>query len=423
MVKKGSKLSLFDVFCLGLNAIIGSGIFLFPGILAALVGPASIVAFLVCGALLALVALCYAELGAMFPGNGGSYLYAREAFGDHVGYGVGLIAWAAAVLSWSAVAAVLAGHLSFFHPFFGNALIGKALACSLLLIFSGVNWRGVKLGAWTVDGLTIAKIIPLVILVICLVPSMETARLTPFWSGEGRFRYAVFLALWALQGFEVAPIPAGETENPQKDIPKAVLGSLLSAAVFYAIIQTVVVASFPGLSGSTERPLADAAEFVLGRWGGILLGVGGIISMMGFVAGAALGAPRYLSAIGERSLKVWRLDASHPRFETPHRAIGATCGAAVALIVFLDFSSLIDLANLAVVSQYLASCLALISLRRSRPDAKRAYRVPFGPWIGGAGAIVSLWLITNVKGLELLGALVVLGIGYTLRLVIDRRES
>ena len=146
----------------------------------------------------------------------------------------------------------------------------------------------------------------------------------------------------------------------------------MSAAVFYAIIQTVVVGSFPALALSSERPLVDAAEFVLGGWGGMLLGIGGIISMVGFVAGAALGAPRYLSAIGERSLKAWRLDETHPRFSTPHRAIGATCAAAVALIVFLDFSSLINLANLAVVSQYLASCLALIVLRRSRPEAHRA---------------------------------------------------
>lgn len=423
MVKKGKRLSLFDVFCLGLNAIIGSGIFLFPGTLAVLVGPASIVAFLVCGGLLALVALCYAELGAMFPGNGGSYLYAREAFGDSIGYGVGLIAWAAAVLSWSAVAAVLSGHLGFFHPIFNNVWVGKVFACALLLIFSGVNWRGVKLGAWTVDALTIAKVIPLVILVFCLFPSVEPARFTPFWSGEGKFGYAVFLALWALQGFEVAPVPAGETENPQTDIPKAVLGSLLSAAVFYAIIQAVVVGSFPGLTASTERPLADAAQHVLGSWGGVLLGVGGIISMMGFVAGAALGAPRYLSAIGERSLKRWRLDAAHSRFATPHRAIAATCGAAVTMILVFDFSSLIDLANLAVVSQYLASCLAVIVLRRSRPNAERAYRVPMGPWVAGAGALVSGWLMTNVKGPELIGTFVVLAVGYGVRAAADRRTA
>jgi amino acid transporter len=418
MVKKRG-LSFTDVFCLGLNAIIGSGIFLFPGTLAALVGPASVLAFLVCGLLLSAVALCYAELGAMLPGNGGSYLYAREAFGDRVGYGVGLIAWAAAVLSWSAVAAVLAGHLGYFHPVFESKWFGKFVAVALLVVFSGINWRGVKLGAWTVDGLTAAKVVPLIILVAACLPKGSSAAFVPFWSGEGRFGYAVFLALWALQGFEVAPVPAGETENPQRDLPRAVLGSLLTAAVFYAIIQAAVVASFPGLAGSKERPLADAAAFVMGGWGGALLGAGGIVSMMGFVAGAALGAPRYLSALGERSLRRWRLDAEHARFGTPHRAIGGTCLTGVVLILLLDFASLIDLANLAVVSQYLASCLALIALRRSRPDAVRPYRVPAGPWVAAGGALVSVWLMTNVTPPEIVGTALVLAAGYGLRFALD----
>lgn len=422
MVKKRS-LSLLDVFCLGLNAIIGSGIFLFPGTLAALVGPASILAFLVCGALLCFVGLCYAELGAMLPGNGGSFLYSREAFGDRVGFGVGLVAWAAAVLSWSAVAAVLAGHLAFFHPVFAGVWAGKAAAASLLILFSAVNWRGVKLGAWTVDGLTAAKLVPLLVLIVVCLPKVSAQAYAPFWSGEGRFGYAVFLALWALQGFEVAPVPAGETENPQRDIPKAVLGSLISAAVMYAVIQFAVVGSFPELAGSKERPLADAAAWAAGGWAGSLLGVGGIVSMLGFIAGAALGAPRYLSALGERSLRRWRLALPHPRFATPTRAIAATCGTGVFLIAALDFSSLIDLANLAVVSQYLASCLALIALRRSRPAAPRPYRVPAGPWVAAAGALVSVWLMTNVTRPELVGTAVVLAAGYALRAIVDRNPS
>ncbi|PIP82074.1 MAG: hypothetical protein CO113_01070 [Elusimicrobia bacterium CG_4_9_14_3_um_filter_62_55] len=422
MVKKRS-LSLLDIFCLGLNAIIGSGIFLFPGTLASLVGPASVLAFLVCGGLLSFVALCYAELGAMLPGNGGSFLYAREAFGDTIGFGVGFVAWAAAVLSGSAVAAVLASHAAFFHPVFEGTWAAKTTACLLLLIFAEVNRRGLKFGAWTVDGLTAAKLIPLLVLVAICLPKTSGQAFTPFWGGEGKFGYAVFLALWALQGFEVAPVPAGETENPQRDLPKAVLGSLIFAAVIYAVIQAAAVGSFPGLAASKERPLADAAEWAVGGWGGALLGAGGIVSMLGFVAGAALGAPRYLSALGEHSLRRWRLAEAHPRFATPARAIALTCGTGVFLIAVLDFSSLIDLANLAVVGQYLASCLALIALRRSRPEADRPYRVPAGEWVGGIGAVVSIWLMTNVSRPELLGTGAVLAAGFAVRALVDRRAN
>jgi amino acid transporter len=432
MVKSLKRLSLIDVFCLGLNAIIGSGIFLFPGKLAALAGPASIAAFLLCGLLLSAVALCYAELGAMLKGNGGSYLYAREAFGEQVGYGVGVVAWAAALLSWAAVASILAAHLAYFHPWFDILWVRKAVAALGLALFGLINYRGIKPGAWTVDILTGAKLIPLALLVLLGLPQIDLGRLGlslsgdaaiygSFYQGSLPFGYAVFLALWALQGFEVAPVPAGETENPQRDLPRAVLGSLLFASLFYALIQFVVVTAFPGLSSSHERPLVDAAAHFAGSWGGGLLAVGGIISMLGFIAGAALGSPRYLSAIGERQLGAWRLATVHRRFATPHRAIVATTGSAIALILLFDFSKLIDLSNLAVVSQYLASCLALLALRYNRPNLRRPYRMPWAWGIAPIGAAVSLWLMTQVSKTEVIGSLILLGAAYILRRVFRGR--
>ncbi|MFH1724492.1 MAG: APC family permease [Elusimicrobiota bacterium] len=420
MVKVVRRLSFLDVFCLGLNAIIGSGIFLFPGTLAALAGPASILAFLVCGLLLTTVALCYAELGGMFPGNGGSYLYAREAFGDTAGFGVGLVAWAAAVLSWAAVASILAGHLGFFHPFFDAPAVRKAVAAGGLVVFGAVNYRGVKPGAWTVDFLTAAKVLPLLLFVIAGLSSVSPGRYAPLFSGEMRFGYAVFLALWALQGFEVVAIPAGETECPQRDVPRAVVGSLVTAAVLYTLIQAVAVGAYPGLAGSSERPLADAAAHFMGSWGGGLLAVGGVVSMLGFIAGAALGAPRYLSALGERSLLRWGLGAVHARFKTPHRSILATTGTAVLLALAFDFGRLIDLSNLAVVSQYLASCLALAALRVRRPQAPRPYRMPWARGIVPAGCLISVCLISQVGPREVLGSTVLLAGGYALRAVLDR---
>lgn len=415
MVKPPRRLSLLDVFCLGLNAIIGSGIFLFPGTLAALTGPASVLAFLLCGALLASVALCYAELGGMLRGNGAAYLYAREAFGEEAGYGVGVVAWSAAVLSWSAVAVALAAHLAPLHPSLASPAARKLLAASGAVLFGALNYRGIKPGAWTVNALTAAKVVPLAVFVIALLPRVEADRFLPLFSGEGRFGYAIFLALWALQGFEVAPVAAGETADPQRDVPRAVLGSLLFAAGFYALIQAAAVGSFPSLAASAERPLVDAAAHVLGPWGGRLLAAGGVLSMTGFVAGAALGAPRFLSALGEDSFRRLRLAEAHARFGTPYRAIAATTLAATVLIAVFPFESLIDLSNLAVVTQYLFSCLALLALRRSRPRAPRSYRAPW-PWLtAGVGCSVSVWLMTQVSGREALWAAGTLAAAYMAR--------
>ena len=201
MPSRQRPLKFRDIFCLGLNAIVGSGIFLFPGVMAAEAGPAAVLAFLVCGALLITVALCYAELGGMFSANGASYLYAREAFGAETGFGVGLITWAASVLSWAAVASMLASHLGYFHPVFSSAAGTKAVAAASILFFAAVNYRGVVPGAWTVNALTAAKILPLAAFVAAGIYRIQPENFRPFFAPEPRFGYAVFLALWTLQVF------------------------------------------------------------------------------------------------------------------------------------------------------------------------------------------------------------------------------
>ena len=146
---------------------------------------------------------------------------------------------------------------------------------------------------------------------------------------------------------------------------------------------------------------------------------GGALSMLGFLAGAALGEPRYLSALGERHLRRWRLDAVHPDSDVPHRAIVATTAGAALLVLLLPSMGLVDLANLAVVTQYFCTCAAVIALRRSKPEAPRPYRMP-GAWlIGPLGVGVSLWLMTQVSRLEFAATVAVLAAGYLLRRVID----
>lgn len=418
-VKPPVRLGPWDVLALGLNAIVGSGIFLFPGTLAALMGPASILAFAVCAVLLAAVALCYAELAGMFAGSGGSYLYAREAFGDEIGYGVGVLAWTAALLSWAAVASLLIGHLAWLHPVFAAPLPGRLAAAGVLAALGFINLRGLRPASWTVNALTLCKLIPLAAFVILCLPRISLARFTPFFSGEGRFSYAIFLALWALQGFEVAPVPAGEAADPQRDVPRAILGSLALAAVLYGLIQAAAIGVHAGLAGSSERPLADAAAVALGPWGERLLAGGGLLSMLGFLAGAALGEPRYLQALGERHLRRWRLHAVHADTGVPHRAIAATTAAAAVLVLILPSMNLVDLANLAVVTQYLASAAAVLVLRWRRPELARPYRVRAVGLTATLAIVVSLWLMTQVSRTEFLGTILVLAAAYLLRRLVD----
>ena len=407
------KLSVFDTFCLGINAIIGSGIFIFPGLLAKEAGPASILAFAVCGLLLVFVALCYAELGSMFRQSGGPYVYAKEAFGPWVGFGVGWISWVTAIFSWAAVANAVSSNLAYFHPFFNQTLAVKGVAAVLVLGFSLINYRGIKLGAWTIDGFTVAKLLPLLLFVAVGSFWIAPANYKPFWhSGSGSFSYAVFLALWAVQGFEVTPYPSGESLHPQKAVPLAAVGSLLCATLIYVLIQAVAVGVHPGLAHAGTKPLAEAAARFLGPAGGTLMALAAVISMVGYNAGNALGSPRLLSALAEDRHLPPRLASPHPRFNTPSAAIVVTSILTTCAAVFFSFRKLVDLANLVVILQYLATCSAVIWLRHKRPGAERLFKLPMAIPVAVAGCAVSLWLVKEVKPSEFLLAGVVIGIGF-----------
>jgi len=413
------KLNTFDVFCLGVNAIIGSGIFLFPGILAREAGPASIVAFLVCGILLIFVALCYAELGSIYKRNGGSYVYAREAFGPTIGFAVGWMSWVTAIFSWAAVANAVSSYAGYFNPVFNSALVGKCMACGLVLIFGILNYRGIKLGAWAVNIFTLAKLAPLILFIVIGVFYVSAERFQPFWvTGGGAFGHVVFLALWPLQGFEIVPLPAGETDRPQRAVPIATIGSLLCVTLIYVLVQTVCVGVFAGLSGATDRPLADAAAIFSGPAGATVIALGAVISMIGYTAGNALGSPRFLSALAEDKCLPHRLSALHPRFLTPSGAILLTTSIAFCAALALNFQQLVILSNLAVICQYLSTCSALIWLRHKKPELERTFKIPCGNVVAVIGCAISLWLIRQVNAEELILAGAVLAAGFVTKKII-----
>ena len=417
------KLSTRDVFCLGVNAIIGSGIFLFPGLLAREAGPASIAAFLVCGMLLTLVSLCYAELGSIYTRNGGSYVYAREAFGPHVGFAVGWMSWVTAMFSWAAVANAVSFYAGYFNPVFNTLSAGKLIACTLVLVLGILNYRGIKLGAWAVNIFTIGKLAPLVLFIVAGSFFISGELYHPFWgAGAGTFGHAVFLALWPLQGFEIASLPAGETDNPQRAVPIAAVGSLICVTVMYVLVQAVAVGVFSGLAASTEKPLSAAAGVFMGPAGALIIAVGALVSMIGYNAGNALGSPRFVSALAEDRFLPNRLAALHPRFHTPAGAIVLTTGITLCAALFLSFQQLVILSNLAVICQYLSTCCAVIVLRRTRPGLERRFKIPFGSWVATAGCIVSVWLIRQVEVVELVLACVVLAAGLAARKIFRGRD-
>lgn len=413
-------LGLLDVTCLGINAIVGSSIFLFPGKLAGMLGPASILAFGLTGVLLISVGLCFAEAASRFDRAGGPYLYAREAFGGWVGFGIGWMCWVTQIVSWAAVANGIAVYLGHFG-LAGPSLV-KGVAAAVILTMGALNYRGVKLGAWTSNAFTAAKLLPLAVFILAGLPRVSAGNYAPLapqgWAPMGA---ACFLAYFAFQGFESIPVPSGEVDRPQRNVPLAVVGAMVFATLLYMLIQAVAVGVHPGLSAS-ERPLADAAGLVLGPWGAGLIVLGAVFSTTGYNAGTALVSPRYLVALAEDGhIPEW-FAARHERFGTPHGAVLATTGAAFALAMALDFGKLVDFSNIVVCAQYVATCAAVPLLRRrGRPEG--ALRLPGGPLLPLAGIAATLWLGAQGSVQEVRWSAAALALGVLLKLAFSRRGA
>ncbi|MFN0150048.1 MAG: APC family permease [bacterium] len=411
------KISLFDCIAVGVNGIIGSGIFLLPGRMAQEAGAASIGAFLACGVLLGLIGLCFAEAAGRFDRSGGSYIYARAAFGEPAGFAIGWMSLVSGVLGMSAVARGFAGSLAEFVPALHGAPREGAVAAALVLLLGALNARGIKTGARASDIFSIAKLLPLIAFVslgiVHINPGAFTAaqHAAPTVSG---FAAAVFVAAFALSGFEVIPVPAGETERSRRAVPIALVGSLLGAAALYAIIQIVAVGVFPGIAGS-ERPLAEAARAIAGPFGATVIAVGAVVSMGGFCAGSALTIPRYVTALAEDDILPARLGARDARTNSPVLAIAIVSIAGAACASMIDFNRLVDVSVTVVFMQYMGTCVAVPYLRKKRPDLPYTWRVPGGATIPVLATVVSIVLLIAAKPgrRELVMSAIVLAIGMT----------
>ncbi len=404
------SLGRLDITCLGLNAIVGSGIFALPDDLYREIGVYSPLAFLLCALGLLPVALCYAEAARACDKTGGPYVYATRAFGPKAGFAVGWMCFANSVFSYAAVAAAAAAYTARLAPALGAPLVQKLVAVGVIALFAALNYRGAKPGAIAVDGFTAGKFLVLLVLVSALVPRVDSAHFASSTGlGLSHLGQATFIALFAAQGFEVVPVPAGESRAPMRDVPFAVLSSLLVASLLYVLVQTVLVGSGSLSAITGDAPLADAAVRIAPSLG-VVVAVGGLISTLGFVSGSALGTPRYLFAVALEGQLPKKLSVLHARYQSPHVAIVATAVLAVACVLPFDYRALIGMSNVAVAVQYMATCLAVWKFQRGTPFSARR----LVPWIGVA---VSAWIFREASGTELVWAIASLAVGCVLVLL------
>jgi APA family basic amino acid/polyamine antiporter len=376
------------------NVTIGAGIFRLPASVAATLGPAAPAAYLLCALAMGLIVLCFAEAGSRVSLTGGPYAYVEVAFGPFVGFLSGALLWAGLTAALAAVTSFFADSLAALVPALAPAAARVGVMLVVLAALALLNVRGVRDASRFNAVMTVAKLLPLMVIVIVGAFAVHGVNLrwqqTPSMASVGR---ASAVLIFAFLGVEAALVPSGEVKDPARTVPRAVLLSIGVVAVLYVSVQVVSQGVLgAGLVGS-QTPVADAGGAALGTWGRKLILVGSTVSMFGYVSGMTLAVPRMLFAFARDGFLPRAVASVHPRFRTPYWAIGIQTALVAVLAATGTFEWLAIIANGSVLLVYAACCLATVELRRRDVRGGGApFRVPGAavvPWLAFA-VIVSL---------------------------------
>jgi amino acid transporter len=420
-VKRKSQLTLFDVTNLVVGAIIGADIYVASALGAGLLGPFSLVAWVVAGIIAIVIALCFAQCSALLPRVGGPYAYARAAWGPFAGFIVGWSLWLAEWISLAVFPVAFTQYLMFFFP--GLNWISQVTVRLLFVVFLIVtNVVGVKAAGKTNDVLTVVKLVPLVffavigLLFMVFNVTLVTANFSPFSPfGVGSFGAALVLIFWAYAGFEISTIPADEINDPGKTIPKAIILGISIVTVFYLTTNIVLFGVRPWrLLALDKAPLTAATGAILvssptlALIGVIIVGVGALISVSGSDESGMIGTSRLGYALAADGLFPSVFARVHPRFKTPYLGIIISAVTALVASVIGNLSMLIATSVFFMAVAYAATSGSTFFLRRMGAKTHFNLRSLFIPILG---VIFSLYLITQCSFSQIALGLILLLVG------------
>jgi len=408
-------LGRWDLTAIGVNSVIGGAIFLWPAQVAAQIGAWSPIGFVLIGLLSLSVALCFAELSSRFDATGGPYLFTRAAFGGFVGFEVGWMQWFTRPASQASIMAAMVVALGYYFPALTAGWRRALFLAALTLVFAGINTRGIRQGTLAVNVLTLAKLVPLLIFIAIGAAFVQPRRLTVLPAITIQQALAAgLLLIFVYGGYEVVPVPGGEALDPRRDVPFAMIATIVTAAIVMTLIQIVAQGVLPDLAGHAT-PIADAAAAFLGAGGALLIGIGSVVSMAGTIAGHVLSGSRLIFALAEGDQLPAFFARIHPRFQTPVNAIVFTSAVALILALSGSFTAVAVVSVLARLLVYAGSAAAVLRLRSQSPPAPEVKRATFVAPLGPTAPIVAMGvcaaLAAGATRDQLLGGGAALGIG------------
>lgn len=458
------SLSALDLTVFGVGVIIGTGIFVLTGKAAKEnAGPAVALAFVAAGVVCALAALCYAEFASTVPVAGSAYTFSYASLGELPAWIIGwdlvlefALGTAVVAVGWSGYIASLMDNAGWHLPEALGTRDGAdgfgfdILAAALVLVLTAILVLGTKLSA-RVTSIVVAIKVTVVLTVIIaglffikgenydpFVPKAETVKAgssldSPLiqlmfgWAPSNFGVMGVFTAasivFFAFIGFDVVATAAEETRNPQRDMPRGILGSLLICTTLYVAVSIVVTGMQNYRLLNVDAPLAEAFKDTGHPWFAGFISFGAAVGLTTVCMILLLGQTRVFFAMSRDGLLPRFFSHVHPRFKTPHRPTILLGGLIAILAGFTPLSELAELVNIGTLFAFVVVAIGVIILRKTRPDLHRAFRTPWVPFIPILSVCASLWLMINLPAETWVRFGIWMAIGFVVYFLYGRSHS
>lgn len=404
---KKDKFGLWSIVLLGINSIIGTGIFLLPNRAYALMGPSSLLILLFDAFLAGCLALCFAEVAGFFSRNGGPYLYAKAAFGDFVGYEVGVLKLVVTIIAWAAMAVGFATALGAAFPFFAGDTMKNLIAAVLIGGLTIMNIAGVKISKILNNLMTISKLVPLCVFIAVGLFFVNGSNFTPFvptHMADGAFANAAITMFFAYTGFEAIAVAAEDFKDPKKDLPRGIILTMIIVTIIYMLVVGISIGILGPDLAVDKAPIQTAFGRAVGPVGAYFILLGTLFSMGGINLAESFIAPRACTSLAE--------DGMLPAFLNRRTSWGTPWASSVVVAILSillawsgSFTTLAAISAVSRFTQYLPTVLSGIVFRRKWKDRERTYKIPGGIFVPVVAFLTSLWMLSNAKPMQLVWGL------------------
>ncbi|MCK5023031.1 MAG: amino acid permease, partial [Candidatus Aenigmarchaeota archaeon] len=371
MVKLKREVSLWQIVLTGVGIILGAGIYVLVGKAAALSGNAIWLSFLLSALVAAFTGLSYAELSSMFPKSGAEYVYTKHAFGRRLAFVIG---WLLVISGFIFSATVSLGFAGYFAKLFGTPVILSAAA--LIIVLSFVIFYGIKESVWFAVVFTLIEAAGLFIIIAIGLPYLGTVNYFEMPSMIGVFQAAA-LIFFAFIGFEQITRLSEETINPNVNIPKALLLSIVISTVLYIMVAISAVSILDWQTlGASSAPLADVAASAFGPNAFVLLSVIALFSTSNTVLLMLLATSRIMYGIGQSFSKENLFAKIHSKRNTPWIATLITMIFSIVFLAFGEVDVVANITNFLIFFTFIVINISVIRLRYKKYEGKRSFKIP-----------------------------------------------